>query len=250
MTIPIPQNPDPENVGSPDATAPERASGQAPRPEQQNPYAPGADASAAEDGPTWAPYGTAAPEQTDYSAPSAQQTPSGQTPPADSAAGQNPYAQTGFAYDDQAQAAPQYQQQPYGAQNPYDQGASGGQQGGWQAYGQDSAQQGYAQQQYGQQYAQQQYGQPGYAYAGPAGYAPKSKIVAGILGIVLGAFGIHNFYLGRTTRAIVQLVITVVSFGTLAFIPAVWGLVEGILILVSQPGTEWHRDGKGMELTD
>ncbi len=34
-------------------------------------------------------------------------------------------------YGDQAQAAPQYQQQPYGAQNPYDQGAYGAQQGAW-----------------------------------------------------------------------------------------------------------------------
>ncbi|WP_115728037.1 TM2 domain-containing protein [Actinomyces culturomici] len=247
MTIPIPQNPDPENVGIPE---------QPQRPTQPNPYAPSADASSpAEDGPTWAPYGSAAPEQSDPSTPYAQQNPYAQ-PTSSSQGGtaqsqQNPYAQPGFTYGDQAQAAPQYQQQPYGAQNPYDQGAYGAQQGAWQPYGQDSASQGYAEQQYAQQqYAQQQYGQPGYAYAGQAGYAPKSKIIAGILGIILGAFGVHNFYLGRTTRAVVQLVISLVSFGSLSFIPAIWGLVEGILILISQPGTEWHRDGRGIELTD
>ena len=59
-----------------------------------------------------------------------------------------------------------------------------------------------------QAYAQQgqPYGQPTFAPSGPAGYQQKSKIIAGILGIFLGGFGIHNFYLGRTTRAVIQLV--------------------------------------------
>lgn len=33
----------------------------------------------------------------------------------------------------------------------------------------------------------------------------KSKIAAGLLGIFLGAFGVHNFYLGYTGKAIAQL---------------------------------------------
>ncbi len=50
-----------------------------------------------------------------------------------------------------------------------------------------------------QAYAQQgqPYGQPTFATSVPAGYQQKSKIIAGILGIFLGGFGIHNFYLGR-----------------------------------------------------
>ncbi len=32
----------------------------------------------------------------------------------------------------------------------------------------------------------------------------KSKIVAGILGILLGAFGVHNFYLGYTGKAVAR----------------------------------------------
>ena len=78
------------------------------------------------------------------------------------------------------------------------------------------------------------------------GINPKSKIIAGILGIFLGGFGIHNFYLGRTTRAVIQLVLTIFTFG----IACLWGFIEGILILVSAPGSEWHRDGNGIELTD
>ncbi len=111
-----------------------------------------------------------------------------------------------------------------------------------QAYaqqGQPYGQQGYTQQ-------GQPYGQPTFATSGPAGYQQKSKIIAGILGIFLGGFGIHNFYLGRTTRAVIQLVLTIFTFG----VASLWGFIEGILILVSAPGSEWHRDGNGIELTD
>lgn len=34
---------------------------------------------------------------------------------------------------------------------------------------------------------------------------PKSKIAAGLLGIFLGCFGVHNFYLGYTGKAVAQL---------------------------------------------
>ena len=61
--------------------------------------------------------------------------------------------------------------------------------------------------------------------------APKSKIAAGLLGILLGAFGVHNFYLGYTGKAVAQLLITVLSCGTLSFVSVIWGLIEGILIL-------------------
>ncbi|WP_435298694.1 TM2 domain-containing protein [Timonella sp. A28] len=78
----------------------------------------------------------------------------------------------------------------------------------------------------------------------------KSKVVAGILGILLGTFGIHNFYLGHKGKAIAQLLITVLSVGFLAFVSGIWGLIEGILILISKPGTPWHQDAQGNELND
>ena len=59
----------------------------------------------------------------------------------------------------------------------------------------------------------------------------KSKIAAGILGILVGAFGVHNFYLGYTGKAVAQLLITVLSCGILSVVSGIWGLVEGILIL-------------------
>ena len=108
-------------------------------------------------------------------------------------------------------------------------------------------------------YAQQGYAQPGYqqnAYQQPVyNGAPipgqKSKIAAGILGIFLGAFGIHNFYLGYTGKAVAQLLITVLSVGVLSPISGLWGFIEGILILVAQPGTQpWGVDANNIPLSN
>jgi TM2 domain-containing membrane protein YozV len=60
------------------------------------------------------------------------------------------------------------------------------------------------------------------------------KIIAGILGILLGGLGIHRFYLGYTTIGIIQIVVTLVTLGW----GALWGLVEGILILTGNVITQ------------
>ncbi|MCI5918024.1 MAG: NINE protein [Roseburia sp.] len=70
----------------------------------------------------------------------------------------------------------------------------------------------------------------------------KSKMAAGLLGIFLGGWGIHNFYLGNTTRGIIQIIVTIVTCG----IGAIWGLVEGIMILTGAINT----DSKGNPLKD
>lgn len=62
-------------------------------------------------------------------------------------------------------------------------------------------------------------------------FIPKSKIAAGLLGIFLGSFGVHNFYLGYNGKAVAQLLMTVLSCGILSFVSAIWSLIEGILIL-------------------
>lgn len=53
----------------------------------------------------------------------------------------------------------------------------------------------------------------------------KSRIAAGILGILLGSFGIHKFYMGRIGFGILYLLF----FWT--FIPGIIGLIEGIIYL-------------------
>ena len=57
----------------------------------------------------------------------------------------------------------------------------------------------------------------------------KSKIVAGVLGILLGTLGIHKFYLGYVGTGIVHVVLTVLVIT--APISAIVGLIEGSLYL-------------------
>lgn len=60
---------------------------------------------------------------------------------------------------------------------------------------------------------------------------PKSKVLAGILGIVLGTLGAHRFYLGYKKLGSIMLALSVLSFGRLGAIIFLWGAVEGVLIL-------------------
>ncbi|MTH18019.1 TM2 domain-containing protein [Flavobacterium sp. LC2016-01] len=62
------------------------------------------------------------------------------------------------------------------------------------------------------------------------------KVVAGILGILLGAFGAHKFYLGYTKEGIIQLIISIVTCG----MGGVIGFVEGIIYL-TKPDDEFYR---------
>lgn len=73
--------------------------------------------------------------------------------------------------------------------------------------------------------------------------AQKSRVGAGVLGLLLGVFGVHNFYLGRSGVAVLQLLLTVLSLGILAPLVWVWSVVEGILILVGSPSFAADRRG-------
>ena len=74
----------------------------------------------------------------------------------------------------------------------------------------------------------------------------KSKVAAGILGIFLGVFGVHNFYLGYTGKAVAQLLISILSCFILSPVSAIWGLIEGILILCGNI----NEDADGNALVD
>ena len=80
----------------------------------------------------------------------------------------------------------------------------------------------------------------------PAGVQQKSKVAGGLLGILLGSLGVHNFYLGYTGKAVAQLLISLLSCGTLAIVSEIWGLIEGIMILTGSI----DKDGKGIPLKD
>ncbi len=82
--------------------------------------------------------------------------------------------------------------------------------------------------------------------AKPSNPNAKSKVAAGVLGIFLGCFGVHNFYLGYTGKAVGQLLITLLSCFILSPISAIWGFIEGILILCGNI----DRDANGNKLVD
>ena len=85
--------------------------------------------------------------------------------------------------------------------------------------------QGNTQQQYGYQ---QPYRSNDVFAEGPSG---KSRGIAALLAIFLGAFGIHYFYLGKTTPGVVFLVATLISCFILSAVTGIVALIQGILML-------------------
>ena len=157
-----------------------------------------------------------------------------------------PYNPNPYASQQPAQPAQPFYGQPTYGQPDYTQSAQ-------PPYYQQQAQPRYEKPSYNQTeiYSQQTYyqaaqQQPGY------GYAQKSKIVAGLLGLFLGGLGVHNFYLGYTGKAVAQLLLTLIGWIILIgpIISGIWALIESVLILCSSYGSNWHRDGRGQELQD
>jgi len=70
----------------------------------------------------------------------------------------------------------------------------------------------------------------------------KSKLAAGLLGVFFGGVGVHRFYLGYVGIGIAQIIVTLVTAG----IGGIWGVIEGILILVGV----MNKDAKGQPLND
>ena len=70
----------------------------------------------------------------------------------------------------------------------------------------------------------------------------KSKLAAGLLGILLGGLGVHRFYLGYIGIGIAQIIVTIVTGG----LGGIWGFIEGILILTGS----FNKDAKGNPLRE
>lgn len=71
------------------------------------------------------------------------------------------------------------------------------------------------------------------------GGSENKKILAGILAIILGSFGVHKFILGYQKEGIILLVISIIGYATVCFgiggiaLTVTWiiGIVEGIIYL-------------------
>lgn len=79
-------------------------------------------------------------------------------------------------------------------------------------------------------------------YGGGLPMSDKSRVAAGLLGIFLGAYGIHRFYLGDASTGVIQILVTIVTCG----FGGLWGFIEGIMILSGSI----DRDAMGRKLRD
>jgi TM2 domain-containing membrane protein YozV len=70
-----------------------------------------------------------------------------------------------------------------------------------------------------------------------AGGPPKSRVVAGVLGLLIGGFGVHKFYLGKVGLGVVY----ILFFWT--FVPAIIGFIEGIIYLVQSDEEFSYKQG-------
>ena len=95
---------------------------------------------------------------------------------------------------------------------------------------------------------QQAYGQPGYAqpaYGQPVVGAPKQWIVALLLAFFLGPFGIHNFYLGYTTKGIIQLVISLTVVGLI--VTGIWAFIDFIMLIMRSGSYACDAQGQPLQ---
>ncbi|MBN2337047.1 MAG: TM2 domain-containing protein [Acidobacteria bacterium] len=77
----------------------------------------------------------------------------------------------------------------------------------------------------------------------------KSRLAAGLLGILLGGLGIHRFYLGYNGIGIAQLALGlggIFTCGITSLASWLWGLIEGIMILTGSI----DKDAQGQRLRD
>lgn len=70
-------------------------------------------------------------------------------------------------------------------------------------------------------------------------YSDKQKLVAGLLQIFIGGFGVGRFYIGDTKTGVWQIVVTVLTCG----IGALWGFIDGIIMLATD-----SKDANGLPL--
>ena len=168
-------------------------------------------------------------------APEAPSFPQASAPSFDEATATPGSTTYGTAYD-----AASAQPGPDAAANQVPYGAQGGAQNGFEQPGFEQPAYAAGQQAYGQPgYAQPAYGQP--VVAG----APKQWIVAVLLAFCLGTLGIHNFYLGYTTKGIIQLILTISVIGI--FVSGPWVLIELIMILMRSGSYGYDAQGQPLQ---
>ncbi len=68
-------------------------------------------------------------------------------------------------------------------------------------------------------------------YAPPPVEGQSNRVAAGVLGIVIGSFGIHKFIIGNTTPGLIMLLVSLLTCGLGALVMHIIGIIEGIKYL-------------------
>lgn len=76
-----------------------------------------------------------------------------------------------------------------------------------------------------------------------------SRFAYVLLAIFTGIFGIHNFYAGYKTRAISQLLISLLSLGCLALFVWIWAIIEACIVKQDAAGVPFLSGGTKSRLT-
>ena len=79
-------------------------------------------------------------------------------------------------------------------------------------------------------------------YTGEEPIELKNKWCFILLGIFLGAFGIHNFYTGYVGRGIVKLIVTILSGLMLGWASWIWAIVEVCTVRIDAKGRPFTTD--------
>lgn len=85
-------------------------------------------------------------------------------------------------------------------------------------------------------------------------YQPRSKVIALVLLLFLGCFGVHDFYMGKTAKAVIMLLLFTVGalFFVGPFIGVVWLFIDLLGIIISTPTgpmASYALDGRGVPMT-
>ena len=69
---------------------------------------------------------------------------------------------------------------------------------------------------------------------------PKSRVAAGVLAIMLGALGVHKFYLNHVGKGILFIAVSLLTFGFGMLVTVPISIAEGIIYL-TRSDTEFNR---------
>ena len=66
-----------------------------------------------------------------------------------------------------------------------------------------------------------------------------------LLAFFLGTLGVHNFYLGYTTKGIIQLVLTLTFIGLI--VSGIWAFIDFIMLLMRSGSYAYDAQGQPLQ---